>query len=125
MMHAADGAGKYQIDSARRLARMFAFDISAHENTDMWTKVAQFIAETQLEKINKAFKQVRSTFLTKGKPVVIGAGAGRFLVKKLAQNTGNPYLDFAEILDASDAIKPYAARSAAAVAVAQLARSSA
>lgn len=125
MMLTADGAGKCQIDSARRLARMFAIDISEQEITDMWTKVAHFIAETQLEKIRRAFDQVCSYIPAKGKPVVIGAGAGRFLAKKLARNTGYTYIDFAEILDASAEIKPHAARSAAAVAVAQLARSAA
>ena len=123
MMLTADGAGKCQLDSARRLARMFAIDISEQANTDMWNKVAHFIAETQLEKISRAFDQVRSNMPAKDKPVVIGAGAGRFLVKKLTQNTGDTYMDFAEILDASAEIKPHAARSAAAVAVAQLARS--
>jgi len=125
MLLTADGAGKCLIDSARRLARMFAIDISEKENTDMWTKVAHYIAKSQLEKICGAFDQVRSTMPAKMRPVVIGAGAGRFLVKKMANNTGYTYMDFAEVLDVSAEVKSHAARSAAAVAVAQLARSAA
>jgi (4-(4-[2-(gamma-L-glutamylamino)ethyl]phenoxymethyl)furan-2-yl)methanamine synthase len=125
MMTTADGAGKSVPDSTRRLARMFAVDLDEHEDTDMWINVAHSIADIQFEKIRLAFEQVLLNMPAKNNPVVIGAGAGRFLANKLAQISGYAYMDFAGLLDASPEIKPCAARSAAAVAVAQLARSAA
>jgi probable H4MPT-linked C1 transfer pathway protein len=125
MMTTADGAGKSLMDSTRRLARMFAVDIDEHEDTDMWINAAHSIADIQFEKIRRAFDHVRLNMPAIKNPVVVGAGAGRFLANKLAQTSGYSYMDFAEFLDASVEIKPNAARSATAVAVAQLARSAA
>lgn len=125
MMSTADGAGKSFMDSTRRLARMFAVDIDEHENTEMWINAANSIADAQFDKIRQAFNHVLLNMPAKNDPVIIGAGAGRFLANKLAQSSGFPYMDFSELLDVSAAIKPHAARSAAAVAVAQLARAAA
>jgi len=125
MMTTADGAGKSIMDSTRRLARMFAVDIDEHENTDMWINTAKSIAEAQFEKIRQAFDQISLNMPAKADSIIIGAGAGRYLAHKLAQESGFSFMDFAELLDTSEEMKPHAARSAAAVAVAQLARSSA
>jgi probable H4MPT-linked C1 transfer pathway protein len=124
MMTTADGAGKSMTDSARRLARMFAVDID-DEDTDMWIRTAHTIARIQFETIRQAFERALDNLSTEVTPVVVGAGAGRFLAGKLAQSCSLPYMDFADLLDAPADIKPHAARSAAAVAVAQLARSAA
>ena len=121
MMPAADGAGKSVFESARRLARMLAVDIKENEAIHEWKNIAAHIANIQQEKIGRALQEVMLNAQISG-PTLVGAGAGRFLVKQLADNNGYSYIDFADILDATDEIKPKAARSATAVAVAQLAR---
>ena len=122
MMIPADGAGKDQTDSARRLARMLGVDINEDHGIAEWQNIAFYIAEAQLQKIQDALCQVKSRDVVSQTTTLIGAGAGRFLVKKLAQRTGMKYVDFGDILDAVTEIRPHAARCAAAVAVAQIAR---
>ena len=122
MMSTADGAGKSTFESARRLARMLAIDIHESESLDKWIVLAEHIANVQQEKITSALNRILFDIKSK-KPVLVGAGAGRFLVKQIATANNYSYLDFEDLLDASDEMKSCAARSAAAVAVAQLSRS--
>lgn len=122
MLDTADRAGKTVPDSARRLARMVGKDIYTDEAIQDWHSVAQYIAETQQNRIFQAFKRVLSNLQNKQEITMVGAGAGRFLVAKLAANTGCQYLDFADIFEVADELKPYVGRSATAIAVAQLAR---
>lgn len=125
MMETADGAGKQQLDSARRLARMLCIDLDEGERFAQWQDIARYIAEAQLQQIRVALHRVKSRDGAGITTTLVGAGAGRFLVEKLAQRTGMKYIDYADILDAVAEIKPHAARCAAAVAVAQIARSTA
>lgn len=122
MMTTADGAGKTRLDSARRLARMVALDQIGPENQERWIIMAQALAQVQLEMISTAFEQIVARMQLTQKTILVGAGAGRFLVTKLAQRSGHDYVDFAELINASADILPLAARSATAVSVAQLAR---
>ena len=122
MMDPADGAGKEPMDSARRLARMLGTDINEVDGLTQWQNIAFYIAEAQLQKIQDALYQVKSRDVVSQTTNLVGAGAGRFLVNKLAQRTGMKYMDFADILDAAAEVKPHAAKCATAVAVAQIAR---
>ena len=54
--------------------------------------------------------------------VLVGAGAGRFLVEKLANRHNQRYIDFADILNTTTEIKQAVARCATAVSVAQIMR---
>ncbi len=122
MMVPADGAGKQWLDSARRLARMLGTDISEENKLAQWQNIACYIAEAQLQQIQKALFHVKSGNEPGLATTLVGAGAGRFLVKKLSNRIGLKFTDYADILDASTEVKPYAARCAAAVAVAEIAR---
>ena len=122
MMPTADGAGKSTFESARRLARMLAIDVDESEPMEKWKKIATCIADAQQEKIVDALKTVASS-MKANKITLVGAGAGRFLARQIAERDHYSYIDFEDILDANEEIKPLAARSAAAVAVAQLSRS--
>ena len=122
MLDTADRAGKSILDSARRLARMVGKDIYTGEAVQDWQSVAEYIAETQQNRILHSCKRVLSNLQDKGEITMVGAGAGRFLAAKLAEIMQCLYLDFADILEVADELKPSVARSATAIAVAQLAR---
>jgi (4-(4-[2-(gamma-L-glutamylamino)ethyl]phenoxymethyl)furan-2-yl)methanamine synthase len=122
MLDTADGAGKTVLDSARRLARMVGKDMYTEETLHDLRMVARNIAQTQQNRIYQACRRVLSKVQDKQEFIMVGAGAGRFMVEKLAEYMHYRYLDFADILQVADRIKPSAARSATAIAVAQLAR---
>lgn len=123
MMPAADGAGKTKFESARRLARMVAIDITHEDDLELLEHAAVHIAGIQQGKIVMALDRILNNITGSGSALLVGAGAGRLLVKKIAQARGHAYLDFADILDAADEIRQQGARSAAAIAVAHLLRS--
>ncbi len=119
MQPTVDGGAKSQISSARRLARMAGTDLD-DMSMQYWLEAASFIADRQLYRIRKAFEVVSKRAGINSD--IIGVGAGRFLAGKLAIETGINYIDFTDLLQTREEIKPLAARSATAVAVAQLAR---
>jgi len=53
--------------------------------------------------------------------LIVGAGCGRFLARRIAERIGRTYLDFADTIDADPSAREMAARCAPAVAVAMLA----
>ncbi|MGH8120381.1 MAG: hydantoinase/oxoprolinase family protein [Gammaproteobacteria bacterium] len=122
MQNAPDGGGKSPVDSARRLARMFGADLGWHGSLESWLKVAEYLAGVQLDRINQSFQTVRSRLKNSSNGVLVGAGAGRFLARKLSLLHGLKYLDFADLLDTPAQMKNPATLAAAAVSVAQLAR---
>lgn len=122
MQATADGAGKSLQESARRLARMVGQDINCDESIQEWMNVAKYIAEIQQNRILQSCQRIISCLEDNQDITIVGAGAGRFLAAKLAGSMGCQYLDFADILDVADELKASVARSATAVAVAQLAR---
>ncbi len=97
MNDTADGLSKNAIDSARRLARMFANDFDEND-IDSWVEVAKYVREQQVQLILNACR----VKLTKTMPALdtplIGAGVGRFLVKELAKRLNRPYVDFESLL---------------------------
>ena len=122
MMVPPDGAAKTPDASRKRLARMLGTDAGERENLSDWRQVALFIAEKQLQQITQALFHVLSNKTMTDHTPLIGAGCGRFLVKKLAHRTGHPYKDFAELLDVGNAFQMAAASCAPAVSIAQIAR---
>jgi probable H4MPT-linked C1 transfer pathway protein len=116
----ADGRGKSEEDSARRLARMLGLDL-ADAPLASWRRVARGLAARQLQLIRGAAERVLARgALDAGAPLV-GAGAGRFLVVALARRLARPYVDFATLVAGSPQARERAARCAPAVAVAALA----
>ena len=73
----ADGKGKTQLESVRRLARMIGHDVDL--NLEKWIKLAFACRSIHVNQIKTAMqKQLKPNML------IIGAGAGSFLVKAIA-----------------------------------------
>lgn len=118
MTETADGAGKTSTDSARRLARMVGRDL---QDAPMlaWVALAHFIANAQMQDLVAALQKVAS----ESSGPMVGAGAGRFVLRELARRTGREYIDFSELVE-GDAGE-WASVCAPAFAVAWLAREAA
>ncbi len=123
MMETADGAEKSVSASTRRLARIIGSDTEGQNDIKNWKNVASMISARQQEKINHALDKIIARSNMKNNNNIVGAGAGRFLAKKLARVRGLKYVDFADLCDSSNKIRALLARSATAVSIAQLARS--
>lgn len=120
----ADRRGKSVEESAARLARMVGCDFGDAPMTE-WRALAEAFARRQLEQLVQAAERVLSRGDLDMDAPVVGAGAGRFVLRELAAALGRPYRDFAEIVEGSDGVREAAAIGAPAAAVALLAASSA
>lgn len=84
MADTADGKGKAPLESARRLARMIGYDVDASDfskDREKWAKLALTCRDLQI-------LQIKTAMLKQLKPnmTIIGAGAGSFLVKAIADD---------------------------------------
>ena len=122
MLPAADGAGKTPCDSARRLARMIGLDLEDENNIHPFMEMARHIADSHLEIINESLSKVLSRAESKRIKCLVGAGAGRFLVPKLALKNSLKYIDFTDLLSYPKQEEQRVLSCAAAVSVAQIAR---
>ncbi len=95
-----DGAAKTPAASARRLARMFGCD--AGDERD-WTVHAHALAERQTRKIEAAYRKVRADAGVDRAAPLVGAGAGRFLLRDLARRCNHSYVDFTDLFDVEPA----------------------
>ena len=88
----ADGKGKTDLESARRLARMIGHDVESY-TLDAWESLANTCKIRQM-------KQVKTALLKHLKPnmVIIGAGAGSFLVEALAHELKQAYQPISIVL---------------------------
>ncbi len=120
MMDTADGAGKNYQASMTRLARMVGADKDDFSEQH-WLDLAHQFAEQQLAELEAAVKRVllREQRIA---PVMIGAGAGRFLIKQLAERLQFDYADFSDLLSCSPELEEDCNVCAPAVALAQLNR---
>jgi (4-(4-[2-(gamma-L-glutamylamino)ethyl]phenoxymethyl)furan-2-yl)methanamine synthase len=81
----ADGKGKTTLESARRLARMIGNDVETYE-IETWKNLAETCKKLQMQQIKTAvLKHMKA-----GVPI-IGAGAGSFLVKQIADDLNRPF----------------------------------
>ena len=95
----SDGAPRTRAASARRVARMLACDVNGDE--DRWELVARKFAELQYDSILSAYKRLcQRERLARPHPI-IAAGVGRFIAKRIAGETGNPYGLYSSMLSAS------------------------
>jgi probable H4MPT-linked C1 transfer pathway protein len=118
---AADGGPKTQEASARRLARMIGRDLE-DAGMDDWRRLARWLADAQLGRIEAACARVLSRGLLAPAAPVVGAGVGRFLAARLARRLERPYVDFSSLVPAGPAAADWAATCAPAAAVAWLLR---
>ena len=93
MAETADGKDKSVLASARRLARMIGHDVE-DRSMETWKDLAVSCKALQVA-------QIKAAVLKHLKPHVpiIGAGAGSFLVKAIADDLGRTYLPVASILE--------------------------
>ncbi|MCG8324974.1 MAG: hypothetical protein MI673_05610, partial [Thiotrichales bacterium] len=121
-----DGAAKDVDGSIRRLARLLGIDAGRSMYDDeQWRVLAEYIARRQQERLQACMENIlrQRGWPDPGKTIpVIGAGCGRFLIRKIANTLQLPYVDFASLLNVDDAHRSMAADCATAVAVAQLLR---
>jgi probable H4MPT-linked C1 transfer pathway protein len=116
---AADNKGKRVRDSARRLARMIGRDLDP-ASLVKWKRCARDLAQLQLAQIQQACERARARIDNRDGPPMVGAGTGRFLVKKIAKRLGMPYRDFNTLVHAARGAAAQASSCAPAVAVALL-----
>ncbi|MBL8704263.1 MAG: hydantoinase/oxoprolinase [Rhodospirillales bacterium] len=119
LMPTADNRGRSPADSARRLARMVGADADAHPRA-AWVALARFLSARQLAQLERAARRVLAEGAIGADAPVIGAGVGRFLVKRLAALLGRPYRDAGTIFSTTG-LREGVARCLPAVAVAVLA----
>ncbi len=93
----ADGAGKRLADSRRRLARMLGTDVEDDSTPGQWQALAHFIAGKQYGRVAAGFSQVKSRQQHVA-DCIVAAGAGAFLVDKLAQEHGCRLYAFEDIV---------------------------
>jgi len=121
----ADGRDKTEAASAGRLARMIGDDASRHE-PGTWRALARYLRDRQLERIGQALARQCSLDLPDDAPLV-GAGVGRFLVRRLAQRLERPYFNILTLMAGVDAsgsgVDAGDCAPAAAVALLELGRS--
>ncbi len=115
----ADGAGKSRADCARRLARMVGTDAEPQASLDEWEGLARYLAERHLDRLQRALYRLCSRPLRRNAPL-IGAGLGRFLVPRLAERMGLPWLDFTDLEPVPASLRESAAVCASALAPARL-----
>ncbi|MFG1191745.1 hydantoinase/oxoprolinase family protein [Xanthobacter flavus] len=117
---AADGGEKTCDASARRLLRMVGRDLGPSTMEEA-KALAAAAAEVQMHRLHLALAQVLSSGGVASDAPLIGAGIGRFLVGRLAQRAGRPYLHAGLLLAGDTRLAGLAADCAPAVAVARLA----
>lgn len=112
----ADGMGKTELETARRLARMIGHDVEDAEMS-AWRRLAFSFREAQLARLHEAARHVLDA---NENAHFIGAGAGRFLVRVLAESLNKPYVAVESLLTTSHASSHWTGVCLPAVAVAIL-----
>jgi probable H4MPT-linked C1 transfer pathway protein len=119
-MLTADGRDKSVVASQARLARQIGVDA---KDADPWALnlLARYFAEAQLRTITDGAHLVLSHANFGAAAPIVGAGVGRFVVKRLAERLGRAYVDFSDLAEAAPEIRRKAGDCAPAVAMALLA----
>lgn len=121
LLPSADGRGKTLAESAARLARMVGDDAS-EAGLPALQALAGELAAAQLTRLGAAVRRVEEGRCAP-LPAIVGAGIGRFLVRRWADGNGRPYVDFAQALALPIPLAEQASDCAPAVAVGWLGRS--
>ncbi|MCW8902984.1 hydantoinase/oxoprolinase family protein [Sedimenticola sp.] len=117
---AADGKAHSITASMRRLSRMVGADLGDGSDAD-WYRLAAFFADRQLDALTLACQRQLSLGLADS-ATLIGAGVGRFLVQRVADRLGCPYIDMGQLLTEGGEYCAKAADCAPAVALLRLQR---
>src|SRR5262245_26459668 len=115
----ADNRPKDREASIGRLARMVGLD-AADASDGEWRALATFLAEMQMRRIEDGLHLVQSANGLPRDAPVIAAGAGRFVVERIAARQDRRGIDFASLVGGTGEIGHWVSTSAPAVAVALL-----
>jgi probable H4MPT-linked C1 transfer pathway protein len=113
---AADGREKTAKASAARLARMVGLDRKDRAPED-WQRLARWFAEGQMRRIEDAMHLVLSAGSFDATPVIVGAGAGRHVLQRIAARQGMVYEDLGDVVPVTDGAGAGAALCAPAACV--------
>jgi probable H4MPT-linked C1 transfer pathway protein len=119
-MATADGQAKTADASRSRLARQIGYD-AKDVSASALVQLARFFAEAQLREITDGAYLALSHCELGAKAPIIGGGVGRFVVRRLAERLGRPYVDFDAMIPALPEIRAKAGDCVPACAVALLA----
>ena len=101
---------------------MVGLDFDDEKDIHPCIEMATHISDSHLEKINESLSKVLSRTESKRIKSLVGAGAGRFMVRKLALMNNLKYIDFTDLLSYPEEEEHKVLSCAAAVSVAQIAR---
>ncbi len=118
----ADAGAKDIPGSIVRLARILGTDAYKYPQRFLWQQLASYIAEIQLQMLHRALARVMSR-LQQPHQTLVGAGAGRFLVARIAARMGLAYIEFADLCKTDADLKCKCSSCAPAVALAYINRS--
>ena len=100
MADTADAQDKGQLTSARRIARMIGHDVEDAPIMD-WHSLAEQFKWQQISRLQTVVTKHISRLSNENKKqsmVLIGSGAGGFLVAAIAKNLAIPYIDVADLM---------------------------
>ncbi|QAY95354.1 H4MPT-linked C1 transfer pathway protein [Methylovirgula ligni] len=120
LMPTADVQPKTAEASRARLARQIGHDASDVSAAAL-DRLAAYFAEAQLREIFDGTCLALSVTALDNDAPIVGAGAGRFVVRRLAARLGRPYIDCADLLPTAPELRRKAADCLPACAVALLA----
>jgi len=101
---------------------MVGLDLQDGDDMCIAMEIANHVADSHLEKINKSLLKILLRPEVKQTKCLVGAGAGRFLIRKLASRNKLKYIDFTDLLNYPKEDEQKVLSCAAAVSVAQLSR---
>ena len=114
----ADGQPWHPQDCMRRIARLLGTDANSYP-PEQWEHLANWFAQQQTDQLLAACEAILNAneSISANAPI-IGAGIGRFIVKKCAEDLGRAYIDFSDLINPPSV---HAGNNAPAVAIALLA----
>ena len=120
VMQTADNRDKSIESSRARLARMIGRDIGEADDAS-WRRLAQFFADMQMRQIEENLHLVLSRGLIPDDAPIVGAGIGRFVLRKIAARLDRGFVPFETCFDTAPECAGAVSDCAPAAAVAQLA----
>ncbi|MCY4155170.1 MAG: hypothetical protein OXF58_07585 [Gammaproteobacteria bacterium] len=102
ILPAADGGAKTRYHSCKRLARMLGTDYVKGTTAAPWLELARYLAGQQHETLARAFTGVMNQAPQPVHKRIVAAGAGRFIIEKLAREHGYELLHFEDLLPRVD-----------------------
>lgn len=119
MSDTADGQGKSEQESARRLARMVGRDLG-DAGMEHWRQLARAVRSQQLRTLQSAVERQLSLHALPDDAPFIGAGAGTFIVRELARIMDRPFLEASHFVEGDASVAEWAGVCLPAYAVAWL-----